>query len=251
MFSNPFKKQIKDNLGLDLKPGDAHYRAYVGPPGDYDLISAMVFNLLTCLGLRQHHKVLDIGCGSLRTGRLLIPYLNRGNYYGVEPNKWLVEDGIKSEIGQDLIRTKAPIFSYTDCLKEFKQPLGLDYAFAQSIFSHTGTDLFDRWLSEVAYHLRDDGVLFATFLIDEVDSTESGWIYPGCVQFTPDSVKKMALKNGLGFSMLNWFHPRQYWAAFYKVDYDTSLIKNDEISWNKYTIPRIKDHKKPSQYTPK
>ena len=80
-----------DALGLELKAGDMQYRAFVGPPEDYDLISAMVFNLLTCLGLRQHHKVLDIGCGSLRCGRLLIPYLNKGNYFGVEPNKWLVD----------------------------------------------------------------------------------------------------------------------------------------------------------------
>ena len=65
-----------DDLGLGLKPGDAHYRAYVGPPEDYDLIAAMTFNLLTTLGLRQHHSLLDVGCGSLRIGRLLIPYLN-------------------------------------------------------------------------------------------------------------------------------------------------------------------------------
>ena len=67
----------QEDLGLGLRPGDPQYRAYVGPPEDYDLIAAMVFNLLTTLGLRQHHSVLDIGCGSLRIGRLLIPYLNR------------------------------------------------------------------------------------------------------------------------------------------------------------------------------
>ena len=75
----------QENLGLGLKPGDPQYRAYVGPPEDYDLIAAMTFNLLTTLGLRQHHSLLDIGCGSLRIGRLLIPYLNRGKYFGVEP----------------------------------------------------------------------------------------------------------------------------------------------------------------------
>src|SRR5437879_7690102 len=80
----------RQNLGLGLKPGDPHYRAYVGPPEDYDLIAAMTFNLLTTLGLRQHHSLLDVGCGSLRIGRLLIPYLNRGKYFGIEPNEWLV-----------------------------------------------------------------------------------------------------------------------------------------------------------------
>lgn len=45
---NLFKRFKKtENLGLNLKPGDEHYRAYVGPPQDYDLIAASVFNLLT------------------------------------------------------------------------------------------------------------------------------------------------------------------------------------------------------------
>jgi len=36
-----------DDLGEGLKPGDLHYRAYVGPPDRYDLVAAMTFNLLT------------------------------------------------------------------------------------------------------------------------------------------------------------------------------------------------------------
>src|SRR4029450_11413927 len=96
----------QESLGVGLKPGDAHYRAYVGPPEDYDLIAAMTFNLLSTLGLRQYHAVLDIGCGSLRIGRLLIPYLNAGNYTGIEPNKWLIQAGIRQEVGQDQIRIK-------------------------------------------------------------------------------------------------------------------------------------------------
>src|SRR5881392_154417 len=90
----------QESLGVGLKPGDAHYRAYVGPPEDYDLIAAMAFNLLTTLGLRQHHSLLDVGCGSLRIGRLLIPYLNRGKYFGIEPNEWLVDEGIRRELAK-------------------------------------------------------------------------------------------------------------------------------------------------------
>ena len=98
----------QEDLGLGLKPGDPQYRAYVGPPEDYDLIAAMAFNLLTTLGLRQHHSLLDVGCGSLRIGRLLIPYLNRGKYFGVEPNEWLVDEGIRRELGETLVQIKRP-----------------------------------------------------------------------------------------------------------------------------------------------
>ena len=104
----------QEDLGLGLKPGDPQYRAYVGPPEDYDLIAAMAFNLLTTLGLRQHHSLLDIGCGSLRIGRLLIPYLNRGKYFGVEPNEWLVDEGIRRELGETLVQIKRPTFFFSD-----------------------------------------------------------------------------------------------------------------------------------------
>ena len=234
MLNKIFKNKSNIDLGLDLRPGDNHYRAYVGPPKDYDLVSAMVFNLLTCLGLRQNHKVIDIGCGSLRNGRLLIPYLNRGNYFGVDPNKWLIDDGIKNEIGRDLLKIKEPTFSYADSLIDFKEPLNADYAFAQSIFSHTGLDLFEKWLSDISNHLNNHGVLLATFLIDDKDSEELGWIYPGCVKFTPDKVKEISSKYGLHFQLLDWFHPRQTWAAFYKKDYETALIQDGDISWNKF-----------------
>src|SRR5438309_10445538 len=103
----------QESLGVGLKPGDAHYRAYVGPPEDYDLIAAIAFNLLTTQGLRQHHTLLDVGCGSLRIGRWLIPYLNRGKYLGFEPNEWLVEQGIKRELGEALLEIKRPTFFFS------------------------------------------------------------------------------------------------------------------------------------------
>ena len=132
----------QEDLGLGLKPGDPQYRAYVGPPEDYDLIAAMTFNLLTTLGLRQHHSLLDIGCGSLRIGRLLIPYLNRGKYFGVEPNEWLVDEGIRRELGETLVQIKRPTFFFSDSPDTIAQAkIAFDFALAQSIFSHCGLDL--------------------------------------------------------------------------------------------------------------
>jgi len=61
-------EETRSSLGLDLETGSKHYRAFVGPPDKYDLVSAMQFNLLTSLGLRECHHLLDIGCGSLRAG---------------------------------------------------------------------------------------------------------------------------------------------------------------------------------------
>src|SRR6059058_309226 len=171
-----------EDLGLGFKPGDPHYRAYVGPPEDYDLIAAMTFNLLTTLGLRQHHSLLDIGCGSLRIGRLLIPYLNRGKYFGVEPNEWLVEEGVRRELGETLVQIKQPTFFFSDSPDAVaRAKVSFDFVLAQSIFSHCGLDLIKSWLSAVSRSLASDGALVATFLPGEEDSPRTGWVYPECV----------------------------------------------------------------------
>src|ERR1017187_6689363 len=71
--------------GVGLAAGAHHYRAYVGLPERYDTLAVLQFKVLTDLGLREHHTVLDVGCGSLRLGRLLLPYLLPDRYVGVEP----------------------------------------------------------------------------------------------------------------------------------------------------------------------
>jgi SAM-dependent methyltransferase len=218
---------------LGLKPGDPHYRAYVGPPEDYDLVAAMTFNLLTTLGLRQHHSLLDVGCGSLRIGRLLIPYLNRGKYFGIEPNQWLVEEGIKKEIGEALLEIKRPKFYFTDSPMILGDvQIAFDFAVAQSIFSHCGLDLIVPWLSSIAKSLALNGALVATFLPDEKDSTETGWIYPGCVKFKPDTLRNAAAEAGLRFEILDWRHPRQTWALFAAPEFDTAWFQNKPLTWN-------------------
>ena len=221
-------KPRSTGYGTDLLAGNDHYRAYVGPARDYDIISAMTFNLLTSVGLRQNHKLLDVGCGSLRMGRLLIPYLNEGNYFGVEPNEWLVSDGVKNEVGVSQIDIKNPTFSFAANLNSFPKHIGLDYAFAQSIFSHCGVDLILDWLNQISFHLKDTGALFATFLKSEVDFNGSGWIYPGCVRFLPSTMEALAAKAGFSFKVINWSHPRQSWAVFYKENFNTS---SNEIIW--------------------
>ena len=223
----------RENLGLGLKPGDPHYRAYVGPPGDYDLIAAMTFNLLSTLGLRQHHSLLDVGCGSLRIGRLLIPYLNSGKYFGLEPAEWLVAEGIKHELGQAVVQIKRPAFFFTDSPETVVQAkVSFDFVLAQSIFSHCGLDLINGWLSAVSRSLAQDGALIATFLPGEEDSQSAGWVYPECVNYRPATLARAATDMSLRFEILDWKHPRQTWALFAAPKFDSGWFKNKPLTWN-------------------
>jgi len=199
-----------------LEAGDEHYKAYVGPPLKYDLLGALQFTLLCAAGLRAEHKVCDIGCGSLRAGKMLIPYLNQGRYFGIEPNQWLIDEAIKEEIGADLVRIKQPQF-INDAnfrLEKFKQTF--HYCIAQSIFSHSSLAQVDECLSQVAQNLEKDGFFLATFIWGEKDYTGTDWVYPGCVEFKPNTIKKLAWESfGLKMQTTNWPHPNgQSWVLF-------------------------------------
>jgi hypothetical protein len=55
-----------DTGWLGLKLSSHQYRAWVGPPEDYDLIASIQVSLLLSCRLREAHRLLDVGCGSFR-----------------------------------------------------------------------------------------------------------------------------------------------------------------------------------------
>jgi SAM-dependent methyltransferase len=207
---------LSREAAMALEPGTEHYAAYVGPPQQYDFMGASQFRLLTTLGLREHHSVLDFGCGSLRVGRLLIPYLLAGRYYGLEPNQWLIEDGLNRELGAAALKLKRPTFRNDADFSVDKFDVQFDYILAQSIFSHAGRDIISVALDSFKKNLADSGLVIATFihphqLQDTPEFQGNGWVYPGCVSYNEATVLELIQGAGLAGRAIPWFHPRQTW----------------------------------------
>jgi SAM-dependent methyltransferase len=199
---------MTDLYGLQYGPGSPeHHRAYVGPSNEYDLIGGLQFTVLFQLGLRETHTLLDVGCGSLRAGRLLIPYLRPGHYWGLEPNGWLVEKGIAHEIGDDLIRIKQPKF-----VEDFDAvETHFDFVLAQSIFSHTFADLAAEMFGNISRALEEDGLLIANYAFRQGQREGSGWTYNGNVSYRWEEIQEFAENAGLKARALPFFHPRLRW----------------------------------------
>jgi cyclopropane fatty-acyl-phospholipid synthase-like methyltransferase len=196
-----------------------HYRAYVGPPSQFDFMGATQFRLATSLGLREEHCFLDVGCGSLRAGKLMIQYLLPNRYFGLEPNSWLYEQAIANELGQEIISIKRPRFlnNRDFNVSEFNQQFS--FIFAQSIFSHTSLGLFRSAIQKLKTFLNASGQFMFTVLSEGTPNFSSlpraekanGWIYPGCVAIREEQVIAACKQNGLFVQKLSWFHPRQIW----------------------------------------
>ena len=213
-----------------LSPGAAHYTAYVGPPTQYDFMGATQFRLLCALGLREHHRLLDFGCGSLRAGRLFIPYLSAGNYFAIEPNRWLIEDAVEREIGDDLVRIKRPTFLHHDSFDCKAFGVSFDYIVAQSIFSHCGRDLIAKALAEFAACLGDGGIAAVTFVHaapGEDDCDAKGWVYPDSVAYRPETILEAIREAGLHGRAIPWYHPRQSW---YVLSNDVARVPRESMS---------------------
>lgn len=207
-------RDLPEDEAKALPPASEHYTAYVGPPDEYDFMGGTQFALLFLLGLREQHKVLDFGCGSLRAGRLLIPYLKPGNYYGIEPNSWLVEDALARQLG-GMERVKRPQFSDSDAFEADVFGETFDFIVAQSIFSHSGPALTGKALRSFARCLAPGGLCAATFQEGDEDTPE-GWFYTGItkrgrVLYRPALIEQLAQEAGLKAARLPWKHPRLRW----------------------------------------
>jgi SAM-dependent methyltransferase len=237
-----FSSGSASSLGIlkENPPGEAmvwpmrDHRAYVSSnPGIYDFEGANQFNLLTLLGLREDQYLLDIGCGSLRAGRLLIPYLQRGHYYGLEPDQKLVQSGVQLELGNDLVQLRQPVFAYnTDFRLDFEHPL-FDFILAYSIFSHASREQILQCLKLVKGTLADKGIFLATYFAGNESYSGSNWVYPGSVEYQPADMVGMVVQSGLSATEIDWPQPKgQRWM----------MIAKDESVLAQFTPPESGRH---------
>lgn len=123
--------------------------------GFWDELGTLQRDFLIARGLQPHHRVLDIGCGSLRLAAKLLPYLNAGQYWGTDLNAALIEAGYTHEIIPAGLAGRLPRTQLVvDAEFGFPTiPPGIDYAIAQSVFTHLPLNHLRLCLGRLAKHL--------------------------------------------------------------------------------------------------
>lgn len=204
------------DIGENARPGGHHYRAFIGDTQTYDIFSHMQFSLMTLLGLRQQHTLLDIGCGSLRAGKLFIMYLLPERYFGIEPEQWLVDEGIERELGRQLAERKRPRFQFDRNFSCASFGVGFDYIIAQSIFSHASLAQIRRCLSQARASMKDTSLFAASFVEGADDYGGDQWVYPETIRYRATTIEQLAGEAGLACRRLDWFHiGGQAWFVFF------------------------------------
>lgn len=209
---------------LNLVAGADHYRAYVGPPRRFDFMSATQFALLYSLGLRDEDCVLDVGCGSLRLGRLLIPFLLEGRYFGIDPNQWLIDEAIERELGASAVMLKKPRFSNREDFDVSDFDQAFDYIVAQSVATHTGPDMLKQLLAGAGAALAEDGLFLFSYIRGD-EPAENGWHYPACVEYSEAAMIDELKRYGLVAKPIPWFHPAASWLCAAR---SSEMLPDDE-----------------------
>lgn len=87
-----------------------HHRQYGHPWA----MGKCIFEFLVSAGLRPGHRLLDFGCGALRVGIWTIPYLDTGNYFGVDAHLSSLVAATTYEIPLHGLEEKRPRLLWND-----------------------------------------------------------------------------------------------------------------------------------------
>lgn len=184
------------------------HRTYVG--GLWDDIGKLQFNFLVNNGLKPNDVFMDIACGSLRAGIHLIPYLDTGNYLGIDKEKQLIDFGLSKELDEKWLVLKKPEFVVSNQFEFNKFSKIPNYAIAQSLFTHLPPNLINLCFKKLKNHFNKDGVFFATYFISDKKHKNPKKPHDhGIFKYTIEETKEFGQSNGWNVEYIGeWNHPR-------------------------------------------
>ena len=209
------QKQIRQLCRADL--GLSHdeivvnrgHRVYVGghTPEKWYGTGKQQYHYLVSQGLRPDHVFLDIACGSLRLAQYLIPYLDAGNYHGIDGSDRLIRQGLKHELLYDIAKIKAPRFAVNYSF-DFSFVSRFDVALAQSLLTHLNRDDIIQLFTNLALVADPESRFYFTFFEGSEDSNQHAESHPNLRWEYPfETLAKIGAGTGWKLEYVgNWGH---------------------------------------------
>ena len=145
--------------------------------GEWETYGNIQRDFLIAQGLRPHHRLLDVGCGTGRLARVVVRGLHAGNYVGLDiSSEALAHARQLSQI--EGWASKNPLFDLLDVddiyLSLCDRP-AFDFAWAFSVFIHLPSEIVESMISLVNLHLAPRGKFFFSYVPTKLpDNTRTG-----------------------------------------------------------------------------
>ena len=135
-----------------------------GPVKDFEAAGRHQLAILLQEGLYPSSKVVDIGCGCLRGGYWLIHFLDKGCYFGIEPNVEMIDAGLAHFLEKDTAKEKCPRFDNNPNFDTSVFSEKFDFFLARSIWTHASKSQIETMLSSFVNDSSDKGVFLTSYL---------------------------------------------------------------------------------------
>jgi len=176
-------------------------------------------------GCKPSDTVFELGCGALIAGYPIMQYLDIGKYFGIEPNKWLVEDSLKIPQVKEVASQKKPRIAHNAEFDGSAFKTKFDYIIGHSIFSHAAHWQWPLFLKNIEACVKPGTKILVSLHFTEGNKhgdvgykgTEldfNEWVYPGISFFRKETIRNLAEKYGYDFRidivapmLINIAHP--------------------------------------------
>jgi len=156
--------RLKQRLALLFASPAERRHARVGPAHLWKMKRAFQLDYLRREGLERRHRLLDLGCGTLRGGLPLIKFLEPGHYTGVDVRAEVLDEA-RSELAEADLAHRAPVLLHATDLAELELATRFDVVWAFSVLIHLDDAALEKALGFVAKHLAPDGAFHANVRI--------------------------------------------------------------------------------------
>ena len=196
-----WKSALRRLRGL-LSPfqSDAAKRhALVGPAHLWKMKREFQIGFLRARGLEPQHRLIDVGCGTLRGGIPLIEYLDTGNYTGLDVRQEALDEGRK-ELAAAGLEDKQPQLICSDELASLDLGTPSDFAWAFAVLIHMPDEVAASCISMASRNLRAGGRFYATVNIGDQD--EGQWREFPVVFRSLEFYQGLAARSGFSLEVL-------------------------------------------------
>jgi cyclopropane fatty-acyl-phospholipid synthase-like methyltransferase len=145
------------DMALDFNMAPSTYFTQWNELADWQL------DILKRFGLKPAHRLLDVGCGPLRLGSLVIPYLEPSHYYGIDPSETLLGLGRAVLDRHGVDRAYSLLQSGTFEFDRFGAQF--DFAIAQSVITHLSPAQIASCFTALKTVMKPGGTFIFTYLL--------------------------------------------------------------------------------------